>query len=489
MKSQNYHTIEKMFVEVNTTQMETANRLKDNLSSFLRVYVFPQIERLLEKYDFSHRVIRIDSLSLSINVVGSVSYDDLERQIAQQLSEKFSSVVDAIQDEREKSKTAKDNSSISPEKRSEELFFFFLEHGYLPWYGNQDDVNVFIDSGNWQKQLRNSAFVAQLISVLSSSERTVDRFIMQTTNDRVMEFIGTINLGAEKIYHYLPHEARFILLRFLLLINLNRPSTEIFQLVSELALFLDSYSKSITDIPISELKQKLISVINETGPLSTEQKNELTHLIRNKNRNEKIQEIEIEHIVQISTDDATIDEKVKTEQQELPFFDENADSVYVKQAGLILLHPFLKQFFKHIGLLDGAGKIKKESLTQAVQTLSYLADGNESFFEGNMMLSKFLCGMPLKMPIPKDSLLTKEIKGEAETLLKEVVRNWAALKNSSPNGLRQLFLLRDGKLMRRNEHFRLIVERKAQDVLLDKLDWNISIIKLAWIKGLLFVEW
>jgi hypothetical protein len=35
----------------------------------------------------------------------------------------------------------------------------------------------------------------------------------------------------------------------------------------------------------------------------------------------------------------------------------------------------------------------------------------------------------------------------------------------------------------------LTVERKAQDILLEKLNWNISVIQLKWMTCLLFVDW
>jgi len=52
-----------------------------------------------------------------------------------------------------------------------------------------------------------------------------------------------------------------------------------------------------------------------------------------------------------------------------------------------------------------------------------------------------------------------------------------------------MFFHRDGKLVQVDKNFRLIVERKAQDILLDKLPWGVSIIKLPWREQLLFVEW
>jgi hypothetical protein len=118
-----------------------------------------------------------------------------------------------------------------------------------------------------------------------------------------------------------------------------------------------------------------------------------------------------------------------------------------------------------------------------------LATGDENVFEGNMIMEKFLCGVPLKIPVQKMSLLTESIKNEANELLSEVVRNWPALKNTSADGLREAFIQRDGKLIQEDTKYRLIVERKAQDVLLERLSWNISMIKLPWISKLIYTEW
>lgn len=86
-------------------------------------------------------------------------------------------------------------------------------------------------------------------------------------------------------------------------------------------------------------------------------------------------------------------------------------------------------------------------------------------------------------------MLNNEVLDEAENLLSQVIKNWPALKNTGIDGLRQMFLSRNGKLIKTEQGFKLIVERKAQDILLDKLQWNISFAKLPWKKELLFVEW
>jgi hypothetical protein len=74
-------------------------------------------------------------------------------------------------------------------------------------------------------------------------------------------------------------------------------------------------------------------------------------------------------------------------------------------------------------------------------------------------------------------------------LLKNVISHWGALKNTSPDGLREVFLQRNGKLMIKDETATLQVERKSYDVLLEKLPWNISKVKLPWFKKIIFLEW
>jgi hypothetical protein len=63
------------------------------------------------------------------------------------------------------------------------------------------------------------------------------------------------------------------------------------------------------------------------------------------------------------------------------------------------------------------------------------------------------------------------------------------LKNTSVNGLRETFLKRDGILSRQENNWRLQVEQKTLDVLLDSIPWGFSTISLPWNGYLIFVEW
>ena len=174
-------------------------------------------------------------------------------------------------------------------------------------------------------------------------------------------------------------------------------------------------------------------------------------------------------------------EGLDTETTESPQFFQNA--------GVILLHPFLNTFFKQLGLLKGSAFKNVSCKSKAVLLLHFLATAKEIVPEYDLVLPKFLCEMPLNMPLDHTLKLSKKEKEAANQLLEAAIDHWGALGKSSPDGLREGFLMREGKLVKEQSGWKLYVEQKAQDLLLDKLPWNLSIIKLPWMKEILKVEW
>ena len=86
-------------------------------------------------------------------------------------------------------------------------------------------------------------------------------------------------------------------------------------------------------------------------------------------------------------------------------------------------------------------------------------------------------------------LLSAEQKAEAQDLLASVIEHWSALKNTSPSGLREAFLQRDGRLADRPDGWKLTVEQRPVDVLLSSLPWGLSIVRLPWMAAPLWVDW
>src|SRR5204862_2150002 len=72
------------------------------------------------------------------------------------------------------------------------------------------------------------------------------------------------------------------------------------------------------------------------------------------------------------------------------------DGIFISNAGLILLHPFLNNFFAENNLTEN-GKFKNEnSKTIAAHLLHFLATKKISPPEHVMTLEKFLCGIEIE---------------------------------------------------------------------------------------------
>ena len=164
-----------------------------------------------------------------------------------------------------------------------------------------------------------------------------------------------------------------------------------------------------------------------------------------------------------------------------------ATSSYINNVGLILLHPFLKQFFKTCGFLNEKNQLLKQE--EAVHVLHYLATKKEQQLESNLIFEKFLCNVPIHQTITRDIIISDDIKEKCEELSQYVVQNWGILKKASTGLMRYEFLQRAGKLDLTKENPQITVERKVQDILLNKLPWSFSLCKLPWMDTLIFTNW
>lgn len=162
---------------------------------------------------------------------------------------------------------------------------------------------------------------------------------------------------------------------------------------------------------------------------------------------------------------------------------------FFKNAGVVLLHPFLSSFFGKLNLLEGTEFKDFHCRSKAVLLLHFLATGKESSSEYEMVLPKFLCEMPVNTPIDHTLLISEKEKEEANNVLNATINHWNALGSISIEGLQEGFLIRDGKLEKEQTGWKLYVEQKTLDILLDQLPWGLGMIKLPWMKEILKVEW
>jgi hypothetical protein len=179
----------------------------------------------------------------------------------------------------------------------------------------------------------------------------------------------------------------------------------------------------------------------------------------------------------------------KAEQRKQPGTPPAALNTYINNAGLVLLHPYLNIFFNALGLLGKRAFKSPAAQDKAVQLLGFLASGETDIPEYDLVFPKLLCGLLPEDPVDRFIELTELDKTEANQLLEAVINNWNALGSTSADGLRGNFLMREGKLQWQGDEWRLRVTQTSYDLLLNRLPWSISVVRLPWMPWALKTEW
>ena len=162
------------------------------------------------------------------------------------------------------------------------------------------------------------------------------------------------------------------------------------------------------------------------------------------------------------------------------------ESVYVSNAGAVLIAPFLPAFFSHLGLLEDD---LLTDVDRAACLLQFLVTSQGQFAEYDLFLNKILCGIPSEQPLIPTHKIKRSERQEARRMLRSVVEYWSALKGSSPESLQVNFLQRNGMIQPYENGWKLTVEQQTFDILLEDLPWTISYIQLPWMKKPLWVDW
>ena len=561
------HIIDKVSVESNTNSVETAYSIKNNISNFINDEVFPIIEGFFSAYDLENEIIRFDKLSIDCTLLKGESMADLKTKISNQIKAKLEiqkqkfELPFIIDKQAMNSGLLNEGEAriINQRKNDESTFFYFLENGFLPWYGTRLQINNFVKADNLQLANKNSAYSVQLFQLIKRKPKALTRLFYQFDGSVAIDvFLEKVpafkNVWIEIVNALknltLKHKISFVQILLLSYSDSNEPNKftklfikivielmkvhtetlknntvltkQVFNLVeiakrvyfsdntlsneieriekrihkllksahnSSLAVQvaeLERFSKfeddeyfmnnTVSQLSISEIGSEIIGVNDNSSLVAYNEKNGQRKEERKEERNDQegntleLNEIYSEHFIK------------KGEEKSI-------DSFSISNAGLILVHPFLKTFFSHLDITGNDGQIKQISNEKAVQCLHFMVVKSEIFNEEELVLEKVLCALPIDTPIPQKSLLTESDKEEIEVLLQELIKNWPVLKSAGSNWLREVFLQREGKLFINEKRIKIIVERKAQDILLDKINWNISMFKLPWIKNLIFVEW
>lgn len=161
----------------------------------------------------------------------------------------------------------------------------------------------------------------------------------------------------------------------------------------------------------------------------------------------------------------------------------------VTNAGLVLVNNYIPVLFERLGITHDKNFADETTQCDAVHYLQYLATGSSNTEESLLALNKVICGLSLSQPV-KDGIDISEKQQELiESLLQAVIHHWPSIGNSSINGFRGNWLIRDGLLTEQDDRWELTVERRAYDLLISKSPFSFSVIKHPWMNKPLHVNW
>jgi len=169
----------------------------------------------------------------------------------------------------------------------------------------------------------------------------------------------------------------------------------------------------------------------------------------------------------------------------------DADELSVQNAGLVILWPFLTNFFTHLGLVDEQDRQFKNPAAQqrGIGLLQVLADGQADLPEYLLPLNKLLCGLEADHVFDFGRRLRKKESKACEELIEAVITQVPMLNNMSVDGFRGSFLLRPGMLTVNDGMWLLRVEHQTYDIILERFPWSWQWVKLPWMEMPLQVDW
>ena len=497
MKINNQHIIQKQVLEVEMENPADAFQFRNRLGEVFHEKILPGLEILFDEIGTNNRLIRKDRLEIELGNIETKNWEnDLAEKAIQQIRQallmekpvwQFQSdfskknTQDTVNNHKEKiaSEYAEKRTPIEELKEANlmEAFFLFLKTGRLPWYTSNKTVleEQLLKSINNESALR---FKEQL-KTLNADEIT--RLIYQFDEQILNELIK----------HLIPQQKVSFYNEFIEAFNyLSSHLAEIFKKPAALkkSMYLPFFKwitlKDEIDLPTFYTKE-LAALLQIEFSNIIHQQDFSTKLGKEKNTIlKKVNELILVPVVSTFIKKG---DNFKNKKHEF-----NSEELYVENAGLILLHPFLQPFFKEIQLTKDNLFVDDYARMKAVLFTQHLVYGTTIFEEHQLTLNKLLCGFQIDEPIIKELEITTEKKAAVKDLLQQVIHLWQKNNvqvNASIEGLQQSFLQRPGKLVQKDNNWHLQVEQKPYDMLLSSLPWGIGIIKTPWMEGMLWVDW
>ncbi|MEO3406358.1 contractile injection system tape measure protein [Mucilaginibacter sp. CAU 1740] len=500
------HIIHKLVLNIEVPRRNTAQQVQDDAVRHFEQVLMKQLELLLDKMDVPNHVL-IDKIDLDL---GSGKLEDVFEQLTASLAKVLDPVLNpSILPNTEEEEAEIRHLALTEEQKAFDVFVYFITTGRLPWYAAAD-TDWLQQEDLWFSKLlsvlaRESVLRSKLSGVFKTSVLAVNRLFKQFSISSVKKLlIVLLTIEEQQVQKTVELIVQQVQLKIAGKGQESNAKTNT-SLPEDIAISISHNKKSDANEPdldrgtlLAIIEKMLFALYVRKGEfsiISEEMAGKMATLlvesfkISTQPSISKLIEIAATILKQQEQQPIAQKNKPTATTETDPIQKEDEGGVYVSQAGLVILHPFLEYFFKDFGLLQDNDFVDLPARQLAVHLLHYLGTGNTNAFEYDLYFEKFLCRWPADEPLERDVEIPQRMLDEADNMLLTVIKYWKALKNTSPGGLREGFLNRNGKLIEAEQPARLIVERMDMDILLSTLPWGMGVIKLPWMVEPFYVEW
>jgi hypothetical protein len=444
------HIIKRQVIELRMQGIEQPHSLQNEISRIYRQRILPLIDKCLTDLSDPDRIYRIDSLDLDIGQLDMQHLEgDLVEKVNLALRRELAAEIDAQERETQSSKQ-------DIQKKSQlELFEVFVRTGSLPWWVDKSRPDLLAE--NLQYLLSDSPeALGELVTELAREPQSRHRLVNQYDDDQLFtlvellvpafgEALARILRESKATSSWQAARDRKMLWRYIL---------EVASLGgNEYANFSNFYRAVLSRLP-TEMDFRDTELTESSGGPGLDP---------------------AKSAIQFPEAPPTVDE--------LP------DELYIENAGLVILWPFLENFFVRVGLLENKQFKNRPAQQRGVGLLQTLATKDPTSPEFLLPLNKILCGLEVTHVFDFGAPLLEAEAEECERLLQAVIAQAPILGDMTTEGLRGTFLLRSGMLSVRDGFWLLRVEKETYDIVLDRFPWSWEWVKLPWMDAPLRVEW
>lgn len=485
------HLIRKQIIALGVPESIKSFEVQQTVRDYYLQEILPVLEQVFDEISNEDETIFIDQLQIDM---GSISTKDISRNIwDQELLVKIKKqLYQKIGNKKEKA-TGHESRSLSVCKQ----WLFYMEKGYLPW-------NTLNTGETWYQHVLEALatdyrMVSELRYLISTNPDAVERIVFQHPQTFLVKLVEILTaqkqngladavVALQEMLHEIKHFdvsayspqalQKNIWKQMIRFAAFEETKSTPEHIVAKAILFyLPDIAVLRTTVANSSLKTNILfSVIKKLEKNPEEFSKDHIREFKEKQANEEEKEVK-EEIVAKEVVDELLQEQIDEE------------GIFVLNAGIVLLHAFLPALFNRLQLVNNGRFANEHAQQKTLYILHYIATGKTDAEEHELIIPKVLCAWNAGKPVAREIVLTAEELSETDNMMLSAIEQWELLKNTSVDGLREGFLQRSGKLYTRNSNVHLLVESKTIDVLLDQLPWNLSIIKLSWMKEILRVEW